>query len=226
MKYLLYSMLIVFAFIGCQKYDCAQDECADGLLKATIPSTIDRIVIKDGNGTFNIRKQAESAFFFPGGWIEEKGYNNFSVSGNTLTIKNTFSDSYISLQALNDIEIVDGNSSTYISKSFSTGEMSMSIGGNASVYFDEVCGDEAQDQPAPRSSDFDLVVDVSQNGTLHGYGVKFRDVSADVYSNGTVKVNVEQNLTVNIPSNGDVYYKGMPSITSNIGFMGSLINDN
>ena len=70
------------------------------------------------------------------------------------------------------------------------------------------------------------MVDVSQNGTLHGYGVKFRDVSADVYSNGTVKVNVEQNLTVNIPSNGDVYYKGMPSITSNIGFMGSLINDN
>jgi len=226
MKNLFYFILIVIPFIGCKKYECAKEECAEGLLKAEIPSTINRIVITEGNGTFHLRKQSETAFFFPGGWIHDHGYNKFTISGNTLTIKNTFSDSYISLISLDGIEIVDGNSTTYVSKSFAHGSMEMSIGGNATIFFDDVCGDEGNNAVTPRSSNFDLDLDVYQNGTLHGYAVGFRNVDANVNSNGTVKVAVQDQLIVKIPNNGTVYYKGSPVISSSIGLQGSLIDEN
>jgi len=212
-------------FASCEPYQGELDQCCDGLLKVDIPNTIDRIIIADGNGNINIRYQDETAFYFPDGWIQDRGHNDFSITGNTLTIYSTFSETYLSLNQLNDVEILDGNSSTFISKTFAEGALDLSIDGNASVFFDDnICGD--QGNPAARNGDFDLDLDVHENGSLYGFGIDFTDVNADVFSNGTVEILVHDQLNANIPSNGTIYYKGYPSISTSIGFQGSLVDAN
>ncbi|MFT7612124.1 MAG: hypothetical protein ACI9J3_001073 [Parvicellaceae bacterium] len=224
MKKLLYTLPLFLLFASCEPYQGELDQCCDGLEKVNIPNSIDRIVIADGNGNVSIRYQEETAFYFPDGWIQEAGHNDFSITGNTLTIYNTFSETYLSLNQLNDVEIVDGNSSTFISRTFAEGNMDLSIGGNASVFFDEICGDDGN--ATPRNGDFDLDLDVHQNGSLYGFDVDFTNVYADVFSNGTVEVLVHDNLDANIPSNGTIYYKGYPNISTDIGFQGSLVDAN
>ena len=65
-----------------------------------------------------------------------------------------------------------------------------------------------------------------RNGTLDTYNLISDNVKLDVEQNGHVYTRVENTLDVNILSNGTVYYKGFPSITSDISFQGTLVDEN
>lgn len=190
--------------------------------KYKIPSTICKIIITDGNGNIHVEVGRETQISTPGYWIKANGYNPFEITEETITIHNTFSDSYLTLSEVCAVEIVDGNCTTYLAKDFATETVNYDIGRNSTLTFTEVT-DEIEPIDA---LDFDVNLNVYRNGTYMGYGVNAGRVSAVLHSNGNVFARVAVALIVDIPSDGTAYYKGYPSITSTLSFQGELVDEN
>lgn len=64
---------------------------------------------------------------------------------------------------------------------------------------------------------------ISGSGTLDLLGIAARTVDTRTSGSGTTKVNVSDDLTVNISGSGDVYYMGNPSVHSSISGSGRVI---
>lgn len=235
----LFGILSMLIIASCDKIDldCETIETAESLpipdgtrieiegseyFKYTLPSTICKIIITDGNGTIHVEKGRETQISIPGYWVKENGYNPFEITEETITIHNTFSHSYLTLFEVCGVEIIDGNSTTYLAKDFATGTVNYDIGGNSTLTFTEVT---YEIEPID-ALDFHVNLNVYRNGTYTGYGVNAGRVSAVLHSNGNVFARVADALIVDIPSNGTAYYKGYPSITSTLSFQGELVDEN
>ena len=62
----------------------------------------------------------------------------------------------------------------------------------------------------------DLDVRISGSGDLHAFALDAEDVDVDITGSGDAEVFAEISLTVRISGSGDVFYKGQPSIESDI----------
>lgn len=234
--------MLMSASVSCEKLDLETDfeecdgteetlEIPDGeqieidgseYFKYKIPATIHKIVITDGNGTIHVDKGRETQISIPGYWVKPAGHNYFEITENTITINNTFTDSYLTLSDLSGVEIVDGNSKTFLNKSFATGKVAFEISGNSTV----TLGQEGEEVEVVEALDFKPEINIYNNGTYDGYGVKVSEVKAKIHENGHVHVIVEDHFDIDIETNGTAYYKGYPTIVSVLSFQASLIDEN
>jgi hypothetical protein len=63
-------------------------------------------------------------------------------------------------------------------------------------------------------------------GNFHGFPMTVKNCNVDISGTGDCEVSVETRLDATIIGNGNVYYKGNPSINTNISGSGSVIQMN
>ncbi|MGB3588466.1 MAG: head GIN domain-containing protein [Tunicatimonas sp.] len=64
------------------------------------------------------------------------------------------------------------------------------------------------------------------SGNLNGFGLETTDAEISTSGSGKSKILVTSNLDVTIIGSGSVYYKGTPTITTNISGVGQIIDSN
>ncbi|MGB3778147.1 MAG: head GIN domain-containing protein [Tunicatimonas sp.] len=64
------------------------------------------------------------------------------------------------------------------------------------------------------------------SGNLNGFGLEITDAEVSTSGSGKSKILVTSNLNVTIIGSGSVYYKGTPTITTNISGVGQIIDSN
>ena len=67
---------------------------------------------------------------------------------------------------------------------------------------------------------------ISGSGNLNGFGLETTDAEINISGSGNSKIFVTSKLDVTISASGIVFYKGTPTITTNITGSGRVINSN
>jgi hypothetical protein len=71
-----------------------------------------------------------------------------------------------------------------------------------------------------------LSVKLIGTGNFDGFPMTVKNCNVDIYGTGDCEVSVETRLDATIIGSGSVYYKGNPSINTNISGSGSVIQMN
>ena len=72
----------------------------------------------------------------------------------------------------------------------------------------------------------ELEIDLMGTGSFKGFPIIVKDCRINIEGSGDCEVNVNEELDVRIKGSGNVYYKGIPSINTNITGSGTLISSN
>ncbi len=166
-------------------------------------SVVDNQLVIDNKG-LNSRVNYVSEFI-----IATPKIKAVQVEGSADVVINKF-------QQADDLNIdVSGNGTFKIHSFENTKNLNIEISGNAEI--------EVLENFASLKT---LDINISGNGEYSGYLTETNACNIDISGSGDVKVWVKERLGVNISGNANIYYKGNPSVVSNITGTGDLVEQN
>jgi hypothetical protein len=143
---------------------------------------------------------------------------------------------FITVPNINAVSLSGSGSITINDFTGQQNNLSLDISGSGSIFlsaFDgaqnmsvEISGSGAITASADIPTLKTLDIKISGSGNYDGFSITSDDCDINIPGSGNCKVTVNNHLDVKISGSGNVFYKGHPSITSNITGSGELIDAN